>query len=163
MIAARLALATLCLAAAGCDRDDVICDEKSPGVAYARSLSQERLARLYYDMEKYSTKDETPLDGWWAHHAQPPVPAEFADLDVARIRPRDGNIMVHGCFDHYIYLAFEGVGDSKKFDKERRIVLSWGEHEEDMGEQVLWVEDTRSKRCALPMSCRSSLRAARCR
>lgn len=53
-----------------------------------------------------------------------------------------GNIMVHGCFDHYIHLHFEGVGDHKQFDEARRILLLWGEHPEDMGEQVLWAKDT---------------------
>ena len=67
------------------------------------------------------------------------VPAEFADLAVVRIRPREGDIMVHGCMDHYIYLQFEGIGITKKFDNERQIVLSW-EHPPDAGEQVLWEE-----------------------
>jgi hypothetical protein len=138
-----LALAALCIAAAGCDRDDVLCDEKSSHVAYARSLSQERLARLYHDMESYSNKDETPFNGWTADDKRVAIPSAFTDLQVARILPRDGNIMVHGCFDHDIYLHFEGVGILKQFDKERRIVLSWGEHPGDMGEQVLWTENTR--------------------
>jgi hypothetical protein len=76
-----------------------------------------------------------------------PLPDATATTSSAmknpRIRPRDGNIMVHGCFDHDIYLHFEGVGILKQFDKERRIVLSWGEHPEDRGEQVLWTENTR--------------------
>ena len=136
MTIARFALAALCIAVTGCSRDDRNCDEKSPAVAYARSLSKDRLARLYYDMEAYSTRDETPLDGWWVGS----TPSEFADLAVVRVRPKEGNIMVRGCFDHYIYLHFEGTGDHKEFDKERRIVLSWGEHPPDMGEQVLWEE-----------------------
>jgi len=138
-----LALAALCIAAAGCDRDDLLCDEKSSHVAYARSLSQDRLARLYSDMEAYSNKDETPFNGWSVYDKRVAMPSAFADLAVARIRPREGNIMVHGCLDHHIYLQFDGVGDFKQFDKERRIVLSWGEHPEDRGEQVLWTESTR--------------------
>jgi hypothetical protein len=140
MTIARFTLAALCIVAAGCDRDDVICDEKSPGVAYARSLPQSRLGRLYHDMESYSTNDETPFDGWSVGDKRVALPSAFADLSVVRIRPRDGNIMVRGCFDHYVYLHFEGVGDHKQFDQERRIVLSWGEHPEDRGEQVLWTE-----------------------
>lgn len=138
MTVARFALAALCIATAGCSRDELICDEKSAGVAYARSLSKDRLTRLYYDMEAYSTRDETPLYGWWVSRRE--IPSAFADLAVVRIRPREGNIMVRGCLDHYIYLHFEGIGDLKRFDKERRIVLSWGEHPPDMGEQVLWEE-----------------------
>ena len=95
--------------------------------------------RLYYDMEAYATREETPLNGWWVSRKPGEIPSAFADLAVVRIRPRDGNIMVRGCLDHYIYLHFEGIGDLKRFDKERRIVLSWGEHP-DLGEQVLWEE-----------------------
>jgi hypothetical protein len=138
---ARFALAALCLAAVGCSRDELICDEKSPGVAYARSLSKERLARLYYDMEAYSNRDETPLNGWSVGDKRLEIPSAFADLAVARIRPRDGNIMVRGCLDHYIYLHFEGIGDFKNFDEKRRVILSWGEHPPSTGEQVLWEED----------------------
>ena len=136
MTLARFAFAALCFVAAGCDRDALICDEKSPGVAYARSLSQDRLARLYQDMQSYSNKEETPINGWYVQDTRVAIPSAFADLAVVRIRPREGNIMVHGCFDHAVYLDFE-------FDQERRIVLLWGEHPEDMGEQVLWTENIR--------------------
>ena len=104
------------------------CNEDSPVVAYARSLSQERLARLYRDMEGSTWNTEAP------------VPKEFADLKVARIRPSEGNIMVHGCFDHYVYLTFEGVGVEKKFARKRQIILSWGERPPQAGEQVLWTD-----------------------
>lgn len=140
MIERFLALAALCIAAAGCNRDDIICDEKSPGVAYARSLSKERLARLYYDMEQYSNRDETPLSGWSVGDKRVAIPSVFADLAVVRIRPREGNIMVRGCLDHYIYLHFEGVGNLESVGEERRIVLSWGEHPPERGEQILWEE-----------------------
>jgi hypothetical protein len=68
------------------------------------------------------------------------VPKEFSDLKVVRIRPGEGNIMVHGCFDHHVYLTFEGVGVEKKFAKKRQIILSWGEHAPQAGEQVLWTD-----------------------
>ena len=122
-------------------RDDLICDEDSAGVGYARSLSKDRLARLYYDMEAYSKKAETPFNGWYVPDKRIQIPAEFADLAVVRIRPGEGNIMVHGCLDHAIYLHFEGIGVEKAFAKERKIILSWGEHPPDTGEQVLWRED----------------------
>ena len=77
---ARFALAALGIATAGCSRDDVICDEKSPGVAYARSLSKDRLMRLYYDMEAYATREETPLNGWWVSRKPGEIPSAFADL-----------------------------------------------------------------------------------
>jgi hypothetical protein len=115
------------------------CNEDSPVVAYARSLSHERLARLYRDMEAYSSTRDG-LFGWNLSDAAVKVPKEFSDLKVVWIRPSEGNIMVHGCFDHYVYMEFEGVGANKGSPKERRIILSWGERPPEAGEQVLWTD-----------------------
>jgi len=81
---------------------------------------------------------EGGLLGWDVLNTAVEVPKEFADLKVARIRPSEGNIMVHGCFDNYVHLTFEGIGVEKQFAKERRIILSWGERPPEAGEQVLW-------------------------
>jgi hypothetical protein len=114
--------------------------EDSDAVAYARSLSKERLKKLYDDMEEYSKKQDTPPYGYIAYGKNAVVPEPFSDLKVKKIRPRRGNIMVEGCFDHYVYLDFEGIGPGKKYDKKRQIVLWWGEHPPTRGSQVLWVE-----------------------
>lgn len=119
---------------------DVTCDEDSDGVLYARSLSQERLARLYYDMERFSTNDSVPANGYDSLIKSAAYPREFSDLEVAKIRPEDANIMVQGCFDHYVYLHFQGYGRLQELYPERRIVLSWGEHDETSGTEVLWRE-----------------------
>ena len=111
------------------------CDENSSAVEYARSLSDERLARLYSSMEKYSKLEDTPLFGY--NLQQDSVPEEFSDLNVARIRPKDGNIMVEGCFDHYVYLNFEGY--SMFTSDQRNISVSWGEGT-NAGSEILWHE-----------------------
>lgn len=116
------------------------CGEDSEAVAYARSLSKERLGRLYRDMEDYSVKADLPREGYYPDNENQQIPDAFADLKVRRVRPRDGNIMVEGCLDHYVYMKFEGVGFLKEFDEKRQIVLSWGEYPPHAGSQVLWAE-----------------------
>ena len=120
-------------------KDHIVCDEDNDAVEYAMSISQERLSKLYYDMERYSTKDDIPDRGYAAYKDDAFVPIEFADLVVATIRPDYGKIVVKSCMDHGIDLSFEGVGKFKEYDKARRIVLSWGEH--TVGSQVLWLEE----------------------
>lgn len=117
------------------------CNEDSEAVSYARSLSKERLAELYRDMERYSTLDEeiAPF-GYTVTDAGSNIPEVFADLRVRKIRPRDGNIMVEGCFDHYVFLRFSGIGHLKEIHKERKITLSWGEFPPNSGSEVLWSE-----------------------
>lgn len=90
------------------------CNEDSEAVAYARSLSQERLKRLYYDMENYSSKTDLPIDGFQFYDKNITIPQEFDDLEVIKVRPDDGNIMIEGCFDHYVYLQFKGIGRFKR-------------------------------------------------
>tara|TARA_R110002072_G_scaffold104099_1_gene228384 strand:+ start:777 stop:1250 length:474 start_codon:yes stop_codon:yes gene_type:complete len=116
------------------------CQEDSEAVAYARSLSTERLSQLYRDMEEYSHRDDIPIDGYHFGDERYEMPAEFADLNVVKIRPDDGNIMVEGCFDHYIYLTFRGIGHLAKPTDKKEIILNWGEHPPNTGTQVLWSE-----------------------
>ena len=116
------------------------CGENSEAVSYARSLSKERLSKLYTDMELYSKVPDQPIDGYHAYQENAFVPKEFEDLKVAKIRPREGNIMIEGCFDHYVYLRFEGVGYSKDDNDKNQIILSWGEHPLDAGSEILWTE-----------------------
>ncbi len=116
------------------------CQEDSEAVAYARSLSSERLRKLYYDMERYSRKDDLPMGGYLIGNENYVVPEEFSDLNVVVVRPSRGSIMVEGCFDHYIYLRFNGVGHLAKPEDKKEIILNWGEHLPNTGTQVLWSE-----------------------
>ena len=112
------------------------CQEDSEAVAYARSLSQERLTKLYADMETLSTSDSLPIDGF-KRHGEELLPPPFSDLKVVKVRPYEANIMVEGCFDHYVYMDFHGFGINKEFYPEPKIVLRWGEHD-SVGSEVLW-------------------------
>ena len=118
------------------------CDEESEAVTYVRSLSSDRLARLYSDMEKHSFGADPilntykPMDDSW----EIKTPDEFKDLKVVRITPDDGNIMVEGCFDHYVYMRFLGIGHLKEFHKERGIELSWGEYTTS-GKEIIWTKN----------------------
>ena len=115
------------------------CGEDSEAVAYARSLSPDRLEKLYRDMEVYSQRNDIPIDGYQVGDERHKIPEAFSDLKVRRIRPREGNIMVEGCFDHYIYLRFHGIGMFAE-SEEKKIVLNWGEHPPHTGTEVLWAE-----------------------
>jgi len=119
-------LLVLVCSAYGCS--NTACTESSEAVSYARGLSQKRLTQLYHDMEKFSNKDNLPIGGYSRHRKDREIPEEFQDLKVAKIRPSDGNIMVEGCFDHYVYLNFYGFGKMKKRHPKKEIVLSWGEY-----------------------------------
>lgn len=117
------------------------CDEDSEAVIYARSLSSERLEKLYHDMEKYSQSDKVPPGGFDFISKRAPIPSEFADLRVRKVRPTRGNIMVEGCFDHYVYLDFDGIGIYKATTAKREISLRWGERPPNAGSEVLWSGD----------------------
>lgn len=114
------------------------CGEDSEAVAYARSLSADRLEQLYRDMEQYSQRDDMPIGGYEVGDRRYEIPGAFSDLKVQKIRPREANIMVKGCFDHYIYLRFEGIGRFAGLGDEKRIILNWGEHPPNAGTEVLW-------------------------
>lgn len=120
------------------------CDEDSKAVAYARSLPQERLKKLYYDMERLAS-DKSLLDVCYEKKPGEKFPEPFSDLQVIKIRPQMANIMVQGCFDHHVYLRFEGYVHKRSMQQDRQIVLSWGEREPQAGEQVLWKEQPEKK------------------
>jgi hypothetical protein len=114
------------------------CGKSSKQATMARSLSQERLARLYQLMRELR---ESPVDDGsrFAGYSGDTIPSEFRDLKCKRVRPSDfsPNIMLEGCFDHYLYLKFYGIGKSKESgDHSPRITLQYGEFE--IVEEVLW-------------------------
>ena len=90
------------------------CGENSDAVKYALSLSSQRLERLYKDMERFSTIEDAPLDGYHKYSEKVFIPEEFADLKVVKIRPLKNNIMVEGCMDEYVYLDFKGIKSKKE-------------------------------------------------
>jgi hypothetical protein len=114
------------------------CWEDSEAVARARELSAERLSVLYRDMKIYATADGTPIEGYsrFSDGGDHAIPAEFADLDAVRVRPKLANIMLQGCLDAGVDLEFEGLTDSAK---PARVILVWGDHHES-GQQILWQE-----------------------
>ncbi len=114
------------------------CGEDSESVTYARGLSKEQLANLYYDVERFSLESDTPYTGL-KKDSEGVFPKPFSDIKAVKIRPKQENIMLNGCFDHYVYLSFHGFESNKKFFPKRQIVLSWGEHN-GAGSEVIWSE-----------------------
>ena len=114
------------------------CGEDSESVAYARGMSDERLAKLYYDIERFSLDPNTPYSDL-EKDSEGVFPPPFSDIKAARIRPKQENIMLNGCFDHYVYLSFHGLDSNKEFYPKRQIILSWGEHD-GAGSEVIWTE-----------------------
>jgi len=119
------------------------CTEDSDAVKYARSLSSERLSLLYEDMYKFYANKTSPIGGYYVSSEEMEIPIEFEDLKVARIRPADANIMIEGCFDHSVYLHFEGYRFKDTLEL-KQIILSWGEHS-NAGKEVLWAEHMPNK------------------
>ena len=106
------------------------CTKDSQAANYVRSLSQDRLEKLFEDMDIYSAREDLPFDGYYVHQEKG-LPPEFQDLEVVRVRPRSKNIMVEGCFDHYLYLRFHTSENGVK-----TITMQYGEH--DIGTEVVW-------------------------
>lgn len=103
------------------------CNGDSKSANYVKSLSEERLIKLYGDMVKlYQTEDKylvIPKDYF---------PEEFSDLDVISLNPGRAQILVMGCFDNYMHLNFYGIKDQK----ENAIKLRYGEIE--VVEEQIW-------------------------
>lgn len=115
----------------------VSCYEDSEAVAYARSLPKERLAKLYYDLEKASLDPALGyFDEIWAG-SKGEFPEPFSDIKAFGIRPKRESIMLNGCFDHYVIFDFHGFESNKKYHPKRQIILSWGEHD-SAGSEVIW-------------------------
>ncbi|MDX2111881.1 MAG: hypothetical protein SFY80_16755 [Verrucomicrobiota bacterium] len=96
------------------------CDEKSRAVVMARSLSTERLEVLYEDMRIHRRKlesegDEKPRLREY-NSITGNIPDEFSDLNPKKVRPTgsDPNIMLEGCFDEFVYLFFNGIGENQR-------------------------------------------------
>ncbi len=109
------------------------CGEDHDAVKLARSLSQERLSRLYKDIydlrETNAGVDQSIEYGMFGL----PIPEKFQDLNAVSIRPsylREPNIMLAGCMDEFIYLKFYRTQNG-----ESKIELSWGPFQE---KQILW-------------------------
>ena len=113
------------------------CNEDSESVAYARGLTKQRLTQLYHDMEKLSKSEQAPF--WEIMADEGKFPEPFSDIQANRVRPKDENIMLNGCFDHYVYLHFHGFESNKQYYPNREIILSWGEHD-NSGDEVLLAE-----------------------
>jgi len=117
------------------------CGEDSEAVAYARSFSETRLEKLYSQMQYYYHYDNTPIFGWNGNgDDKNDFPKEFRDLKVVKIRPKDSNMMVQGCFDEYVYLHFRNL-DSEIGPK--LIELDYPSHSGeayDVNIEVLWAE-----------------------
>ena len=128
-------LLTVVTGLTGCKETD--CGFDSEAVVVTRGLSQERLARLYRDMERDHYDLTIPRSGWGIGSQNTDLPERYNDLAVVRVSPALGNIMLNGCFDHYSMLYFHGFGEA---DPARRFVeLIWGEpHSQGAGKWVIW-------------------------
>ncbi|MFT7561836.1 MAG: hypothetical protein ACI93R_003767 [Flavobacteriales bacterium] len=110
------------------------CSEHSQALGYVRSLSQERLEQLYTDIVRYADKDVESLPGG-IHTDTEDVAIEFQDLLVESIQPTHGQITVEGCFDHYVYLYFDGIRKSNNGAPAIRVTYG---KDEDAKEETIW-------------------------
>ena len=91
-------------------------------------LTQERLARLFTDIQRLASSPEA-RHGWPIRGA---FPAELSDLNPTTAKAQGGEfeVVLKHCMDHRIVLAVP-------IDKDRQIALYWGEGP-TAGQQVLW-------------------------
>lgn len=106
------------------------CDGDSEAASYVRSLPDKRLQQLYLDMAKYHSMEGVPYQGYYTSNSD--IPAEFADLDILKVRPLQKHIMVVGCMDNFMYMIFEGLDG----DGARQVLLQYGERE--VTTEVIW-------------------------
>lgn len=110
------------------------CGGDSEAAKYARSLSQERLHTLYSDMERYFHDERTPWGGYDVSQAQ--VPKEFRDIRAVKIRPKEANIMLEGCFDEFVYLLFSGLEEPGP----KSVILRYDTGVHSQESETLWKE-----------------------
>jgi len=104
-------------------------------------LSQETLAQLYLDMERYWATEKTPYAIGYQLGVQGEfVPEEFAQLKARKVRPEQQNIMLLGCLDEFVYLQFDGFSSDSEHATPRRIVLQYNVSSYKIGEEILWEE-----------------------
>lgn len=115
--------------------DSPDCGKDSEAVRFARSLSAERLEKLYFDFALLSKKSDVS-EVYSSYGEGEKLPPEFSDLEVVKLRPKKGYILVQGCMDHGVTLEFDGLKNSAK----KTITLYWGEASPDSGQEVIWVQ-----------------------
>ena len=115
------------------------CGPNSYAVTDVKSLSQQRLSMLYADLQLLAKKSHMSKDEYASSIKGRPIPDEFSDLDFVKIRPIQGNIMVAGCLDEFVYLRFSGDIWS---DGDKKITLSYPNHKGpyETTEEELWSE-----------------------
>jgi hypothetical protein len=106
------------------------CGSNSDAVELARSLTQTRLSSLYADFDRLYSSPSPGIGEIYGDR----IPDVFSDLKARKVNPAGANIMLEGCFDHYVYLSFCGLEQS--FCNEHKIILRYG----DMPQvsEVLW-------------------------
>lgn len=116
----------------GCSSSQSACDEQSEAVQFAKTLSQNRLDKLYADIKSFA---ESGQEFHRVESNSKVSPEELSDLLYQDIL-LDGlrsRILLKGCFDHYVILNFNGIYN----DKPDSIILSWGKGS-NYGKQQLW-------------------------
>lgn len=121
-----IASALLLLALAGCG-----CFSNDEAIAFAKGLSQERLAQLHDQMSALRQRRDSY--GMLHYDAESGIPAPFKDIPAREIVIGDGFNRIHlsGCFDDKVVLKFDGLDGTAP----AKIVLLPGEAESEI---VLW-------------------------
>ena len=120
------------------------CSGDSAEADYARSISEERLAKLFDQLLEIKLADDlkrqdpskwrdvTFPEGIHVPHEY--IPKELKDLEFynVRISKIHSRIMLKGCFDHFLTLNIQGLyGEGNP-----KITLNWGEIKSE--NEVLW-------------------------
>ena len=110
------------------------CSESSLEADYARSISDERLAKLFDQLLEIKLTDDLIRSdlsnyqnivlptGIRVSHEYSPRELKDLKFDNVRISKRSSRLMLKGCFDHFLTLNIHGLYDGEK----PKITLNWG-------------------------------------
>ncbi len=107
----------------------------TPKVEYAKSIPQNRLENLYYQIEKISSELDSTYDLKYENIKYP----QISDINFSFIRKHSEDkvhMMLGGCVDNKVFMYFEGLKVSSTEQALRKITLSWGEYPQV--EETLW-------------------------
>ena len=114
------------------------CRESSDSVRYAKSLTKEELEILFYNMQEYWAKHDTPKHGYILYGDTTNVPDVFKKLEADEVRPLQKVIMLEGCMEEFVFMKFSGFSEDANFTGKKTIELRYHISEQETATEILW-------------------------
>ena len=114
------------------------CGEDSEAVAYARTLSAERLQTIFTDIQTMASDPDLPIEGLRIGGEYPESPEAFSDLEAKEVVPSKGKLVLEWCTGTEVHLAIAETPATETAEAIQEITLVWGDPESDGGSETLW-------------------------